>query len=561
MSNIRLINLSNYIRPAIIENKSKDWVLNGRNNSFYQYIIDRYNGSTTNASIINSYNDLIFGRGLGFQGETKESLSKLKDYISDKDLRMIVADFELFGEASIQVIKTKGKDLSSIKHIPKNLIVPSIVNENNEINSYWLSNDWSRLSQNPPQRFASFGTSKDAIEIFNIKPYSAGKIYFCDPEYLSSMPYAEVEEEIANLYINSIKQGLSAGYIINIPDGVSYTAEEKDEFEKKIKQRLTGSTNASNFIISFNGADVEVTVTPFPTNENIHKQWEFLTEEAKKQLLTGHRATSPSLVGLTSSSGFSSTAEEMDMAEEQLVKRVIRPKQNYILDSLTEILSHYGKDYELFFKPLTEKIEEEVVADIVEESVTELKKNCNCNLSSELSYDELSLYSQDAPEGYELTDGSEYDLQLAATAKSEQDTKLWKVRYAYTKGTSKSPKGGHRSFCRRMLRLSDNGRVFRKEDIEQMKTDGVNSQFGQNKQPYSIWLYGGGVNCYHRFERRMFKKKTQENGELYGGNALQNVTEVNVSEAKRQGAKIPRNNPDVAIAEIDKPNKGSLKNK
>ena len=561
MSNIRLINLSNYIRPAIVENKSKDWVLNGRNNSFYQYIIDRYNGSTTNASIINSYNDLIFGRGLGFEGETKETLSKLKELISDKDLRMIVADFELFGEASIQVIKTKGKDLSSIKHVPKNLIVPSIVNENNEINSYWLSNDWSRLSANPPQRFASFGTSKDAIEIFNIKPYSAGKVYFSDPEYLSSMPYAEVEEEIANLYINSIKQGLSAGYIINIPDGVSYTAEEKDEFEKKIKQRLTGSTNASNFIISFNGADVEVTVTPFPTNENIHKQWEFLTEEAKKQLLTGHRATSPSLVGLTSSSGFSSTADEMDMAEEQLVKRVIRPKQNYILESLVEILSHYGLDYDLFFKPLTEKVEQEDVADIVEESVTELKKNCNCNLSSDLSYDELSLYSQDAPEGYELTDGSEYDLQLAATANSEQDTKLWKVRYAYAKGTSKNPKGGHRSFCRRMLRLASNGKVFRKEDVEKMSSDGVNGQFAHEGNKYDIFLYGGGVNCYHRWERRMFKKKTQENGKLFGGNPMQNVTEVNVSEAKRQGAKIPRNNPDVAIAEIDKPNKGSLKNR
>ena len=38
-----------------------------------------------------------------------------------------------------------------------------------------------------------------------------------------------------------------------------------------------------------------------------------------------------------------------------------------------------------------------------------------------------------------------------------------------------------------------------------------------------------------------------------------NVNEVNVNEARRQGAKIPKNNPDVAIAEITKPNKGSLR--
>ena len=65
MSNdIRLINLSNYVRPKVVENKSKDWVLNGKNNSFYQYIIDRKNGSPTNSSIINSYSDLIYGKGL-----------------------------------------------------------------------------------------------------------------------------------------------------------------------------------------------------------------------------------------------------------------------------------------------------------------------------------------------------------------------------------------------------------------------------------------------------------------------------------------------------------------
>ena len=56
---IKLITLSNYVRPAIVENKSRNWVLNGKNNEFYDYIIDRHNGSPTNSSINNSYIDLI----------------------------------------------------------------------------------------------------------------------------------------------------------------------------------------------------------------------------------------------------------------------------------------------------------------------------------------------------------------------------------------------------------------------------------------------------------------------------------------------------------------------
>ena len=77
MSNINLIQLSNYVRPAIVEQKYKGYVLNGKNNEFYDYIIDRYNGSPTNASINNSYIDLIYGKGLG----ASNSNTNLKDWL------------------------------------------------------------------------------------------------------------------------------------------------------------------------------------------------------------------------------------------------------------------------------------------------------------------------------------------------------------------------------------------------------------------------------------------------------------------------------------------------
>ena len=63
-SDIRLIQLNNYIRPEVVENKSKNWVLNGKNNEFFDYLIKRNIGSPTNASINASYTDLIYGQGL-----------------------------------------------------------------------------------------------------------------------------------------------------------------------------------------------------------------------------------------------------------------------------------------------------------------------------------------------------------------------------------------------------------------------------------------------------------------------------------------------------------------
>lgn len=92
-----------------------------------------------------------------------------------------------------------------------------------------------------------------------------------------------------------------------------------------------------------------------------------------------------------------------------------------------------------------------------------------------------------------------------------------------------------------------------------MSARGVNKEFAaKGESRYDIFLYAGGVNCYHRWERRVYKKKEQENGELYGGNPMQNIKEISVSQAQREGARLIQNPRDVAIAEIDKPNKGRL---
>jgi hypothetical protein len=61
MEKLQIINLSNYIRPEIKEVSGKKWVLNGKNNEFYQTIIDAYNGSPTNSAIIDSYSQFIYG--------------------------------------------------------------------------------------------------------------------------------------------------------------------------------------------------------------------------------------------------------------------------------------------------------------------------------------------------------------------------------------------------------------------------------------------------------------------------------------------------------------------
>ena len=355
-NDIRLIQLNNYIRPSLEENKSKNWVLNGRNNDFYNYLINRYNGSPTNSAIINSYIDMIYANGIGAHNSALNTSDwvRFKVILKDLDIKKVISDFVLFNEFSVQVIKAKNKkDLGAIKHLPKERVAPSLENDKEEIESYWYCRDWCKTNKFKPEDFPAFGFSSKEIEIYNGKPYKAGKTYFSDPDYLAGLPYCEMEEEIANYYISHIRNGLSFGYIINIPDGNSLSPEEKDELEKKIKTRLTGSSNAGRFVLSFNGRDAEITVTPLNGND-AHKQWQFLTAESRQQIMTAHRVVSPMLFGIKDNTGFGNNADELKTAREQIIKFVIEPKQRFIIDSLKDILEHYNINLDLYFKPISE---------------------------------------------------------------------------------------------------------------------------------------------------------------------------------------------------------------
>ena len=560
MSDIKLITLTNYVRPPLMEDKSRDWVMNGKLNQYYNYIIDRNNGSPTNASINESYTTLIYGKGLRTSSGAlgAEGWGRLQTILRPRELRKMVRDFQVFGEFSFEIIESKGGELHSLTHVPKEMLIPAIANEKNEIEKYWFSRNWQKYTDidYTPISFPAFGAQK-GNSMFVARPYTVGNEYFGSPYYSSGLVFAEIEEELSNMYISSIKNGLSAGYIINIPNGTNYTPEEKEEFERQVKRKLTSSSNASNFIISFNDQEVAIDVTPFPVNSSVHKQWDTLTEQAKTQLMTAHRVISPSLVGLSSASGFSSVADEMDMSERQTIKRVIKPKQDFVIESLEEVLVHYGINLDLYFAPLTEeKIEvKEETAELSSHvcmsdgAPTELADSL-IELGETLDASEWTMLSS-ADVDYD-TDGDLYDLVEFATStgtarpnsKSAQDSKEIAIRYRYVGNPNPQ-----REFCKKMMQAN---KLYRKEDILQMNKAGINDGFGLGgTNNYSIWLYKGGGKmsdnfpqgtCRHKWQREIYLKK----GSSLDVNSPLAKT-ISTSEARRKGYKVPTNENIVSI--------------
>ena len=89
---ISLIQMSNYVKPDIYESYGRKWVLNGKDNSFFQYVIDRFNGSPTNESIINTYCELIYGKGISVNGtdEIYEDLNEIFNKREQKNVLLII---------------------------------------------------------------------------------------------------------------------------------------------------------------------------------------------------------------------------------------------------------------------------------------------------------------------------------------------------------------------------------------------------------------------------------------------------------------------------------------
>ena len=369
-NNIQILQLANYVRPEIKEVSGKKWVLNGVQNQFYYDIIDAYNGSPTNSAIIDSYSQFIYGKGLTSKDKFKQpsQWANVVSMISKKDLRKICKDFQMFGEASFE-IKYLDNKILKLFHLPKQCVAPEIANEDGEIEGYYFSYDFRNVNKYKPVRFDAFGYGEQAkgerSEIFVIRDYQVGQFYYSNPSYVSGIPYSILESEIANYCVNHIQNGLSFGHVINMNTGVQMSEEEIQRNTAEIRKHLTGSTNAGKFFLNWNDSkDNEITIQPLEVSD-AHSQYEFLSSEARQQIMTSHKLTSPMLVGVKEANGFSSNADEIAVAFAELMEKVIRPKQEIICDSLEDVFAVNNITIQLEFLNLN-------ASDVVEQQATDL---------------------------------------------------------------------------------------------------------------------------------------------------------------------------------------------
>ena len=352
---IHIVQLGSYSRPEIKEYYNDDFVAYGEDNDYFNYLIDRYNGSPTNNAAINGISEMIYGRGLDATDskENEADYKEMKELLKKNVVKRVCHDFKMMGQAAMQVIYTKDRSkIAQVEHIPVETLRAEKCNSKGEIEAYYYHSNWSEAKPNDRlKRIPAFGFSNSPIEILYIKPYRAGFKYYSPVDYQGGLQYAELEEEIANYHINNIQNGLSPSMLINFNNGTP-DAEQRDAIERSIINKFSGSSNAGRFILAFNDSkELAATIEPVQLSD-AHQQYQFLSDESMRKVMVSHRIVSPMLVGIKDTSGLGNNAEELQTASVLMDNTVIRPMQVTILDEFEKILEYNGIELDIYFKTL-----------------------------------------------------------------------------------------------------------------------------------------------------------------------------------------------------------------
>ena len=549
MNNLHLIELSQYERPVVTEEKNRDWVGIGESNDYYQELIDCFMDSTTNKAVISGIAQQIYGRGLEATDASNkpEQFAEMKKLLRNDCMRKICLDLKMLGEAALQVSYV-GDKVGKVSHFPRETLRAEKCDENGDINNYYYAPDWTKVTDATElKKIPVFGTKGTGNEIKIIRRYTTGFFYYSPCDY--STTYSVLESEIGDYLINESQCSFNSRTIVNFNSGIP-SEEKMQQLKNQVINRLTGN-QGEKVIVAFNhNSEQKTTVDSIPVQQ-APELYEYLSEECSKKIMLTHRVTSPLLIGLRdmSGGGLGSNADEIQNAQRLFTNTTIKPYQDLIIDCLDDILAVNEISLNLYFKTLDplefmdvedidneEVKEEETGVKSEEEEQAELEMMAANTKSLDLPnevYDVIleGLKGEVMSDEWEVADVRELDednmsvedwannmIELSETIDSKEDgfstldKSYYKVRYKYVVGSKKKMKEGNKSrpFCEAMMSRTRQGIVYRLEDIDKASRE-MNFNAAKlpmhNGQKYDLFKFKGGVYCRHAWKEVLYKLK------------------------------------------------------
>ena len=372
MENILSVDLSSETSPVVQEVRGREYIEYGTEhwkNLYPQFLIDLYYNSSTHAAIINTTAEMIAGEDIIVdENENLEQFVKLKKFFAEANgketlhevIKKISFDFKLQGAFALHIIWNRAKtEIAEIHHVPVERVRAAKPNAMGKVDCYYVCADWSNTRTNKPMKIAAFNTKDrtNPSQLLYTGLYSPNMDIYHTPDYLAANNWALVDQRVAEFHLNNISNGFSGSYMISFANGVP-SQEERFQIEQSLAAKFTGASNSGKFVLTFSDDKTRTPeITPI-TVSNADKQYLALQELLVQNILTGHRVTSPMLMGIKNDTGLGSNVDEMNAAFEIYLNTVIVPYQKAIIKTLSKIFEINGINIPFSFvqaKPITTK--------------------------------------------------------------------------------------------------------------------------------------------------------------------------------------------------------------
>ena len=619
MDKIISVDLSTSTAPLVQEVRGKDWIeygdANGEWRNLYpQFLIDLYYSSSITAAIVNATSEMISAEDLVISDEEdrdEEARVKLQNFMNNANsnetlhevIKKVAFDFKLQGAFALNIVWSKDRtQIAEIYHIPVEKIRCERPDEFGKTRAYYVSGDWANTRTNKPYRVPAFNVNDRTSpnQILYTGLYSPNMNSYYTADYISCNNWALIDSKVSEFHLNNISNGFTGSFMISFANGIP-SADERRQIEQSLEAKFTSEKNAGKFVLTFSDDKTRVPEITSISPSDLDKQYLALQELLTSNILSGHRVTSKTLMGLDSANGFSSNADELLNASNFYLNTVVMPFQGQILKTLHKIFQVNNMDMPVQFvqlKPITIQFDSETIREVM--TTDEIRADLGLpdlteqqeeeDFTTQLSTEKTELdafieeFGEDMSEDWELVeeevvDGEHQDfnyeevlnelanekIELASTGraipsrKSEQDGiskksyDYFRVRYVYSEDNFLSKEGKTREFCSKMSAAK---KLYRKEDIINMGSKPVNRGWGpKGAATYSIWLWKGGGNCHHFWSRRIFKTVIGESKTT----KIEDADMIGYTKAKSEGFTAKKNDKLVATPPKKMKNNGFLK--
>ena len=197
--------------------------------------------------------------------------------------------------------------------------------------------------------------------------YSPNMNSYYTPDYVSCNNWALIDGRISEYHLNAISNGFAGSFMISFANGVP-TAEERRQIEQSLTDKFCSETNAGKFVLTFSDDKTRTPEITAITPSDLDKQYLALQELLTSNILSGHRVTSKTLMGIDTANGFSSNTDEIINAANFYLNTVIKPFQDQLVKELRKIFQINNMDMPVDFvqlKPITVQFDSKTVREVM----------------------------------------------------------------------------------------------------------------------------------------------------------------------------------------------------